>query len=131
MASRKNFRPRITDDELAGAIGILLRTGVFASACIVLGGGIVYLAQHQSDAPPFRNFAVEPSNLRAVPGIVRSALDLRSDAIIQFGLLLLIATPIARVLAAAVGFCLERDWLYLVISLLVIAVLSYSISQAL
>jgi uncharacterized membrane protein len=41
--------------------------------------------------------------------------------------LLLIATPIARVIFAAFGFSAEKDWLYLVISLIVLAVLTYSL----
>ena len=49
------------------------------------------------------------------------------QAIIQFGLLLLIATPVARVAFAAIGFAMERDYLYVVITLIVLVVLLYSL----
>ena len=48
-------------------------------------------------------------------------------AIIQLGILLLIATPIARVLFAIIGFAIERDRLYIVVSLTVLAVLMFGI----
>jgi len=49
-------------------------------------------------------------------------------AIIQFGLLLLIATPIARVAFSLVGFALERDRSYVVITSIVLAVLIYGVA---
>ena len=48
----------------------------------------------------------------------------------QFGLLLLIATPVARVAMAVVGFALERDRLYVVVSLIVLTVLLLSLTRA-
>ena len=63
-------------------------------------------------------------------GIIRSAWSLRADAIIQLGLLLLIATPIARVALAAVGFYLEKDRVYVAVSLIVFSILLFSIIHA-
>ena len=51
----------------------------------------------------------------------------RRDLPVQLGLLLLIATPIARVVLAAVGFAFERDRMYVVVSLIVLAVLLFSL----
>ena len=48
-------------------------------------------------------------------------------AIIQLGLLLLIATPVARVLFSAIAFAIERDYMYVVITLIVLAILLYSL----
>jgi Predicted membrane protein len=48
-------------------------------------------------------------------------------AVIQLGAILLIATPIARVVFAVVGFALERDRFYVVVSLTVLAVLLASL----
>ena len=47
---------------------------------------------------------------------------------IQFGLLLSIATPVARVAFSVVAFALQRDWLYIVVTLIVLAVLTYSLA---
>ena len=54
---------------------------------------------------------------------MQSAVALHSEGIIQFGLLLLILTPVARVAMAIVGFSLERDRLYTVVSLIVLLIL--------
>jgi uncharacterized membrane protein len=46
--------------------------------------------------------------------------------IIQLGVLLLIATPVARVAFALVAFAIERDRLYVAVSATVLAVLLFS-----
>ena len=120
----------LTDDRLAITIAFLLRAGVVTSAMIVAAGGIAYLIQHQG-AVAYANFHPERGSLRSIPGVVRSALQLRTDAVIQLGLLVLIATPIARVVLAFIGFWLQRDRLYVVVSLIVLAILTYSVIHAL
>jgi len=50
-----------------------------------------------------------------------------SAAIIQAGVILLIATPVARVVFAVIGFAIERDRLYVAVSLTVLAVLMASL----
>ena len=61
--------------------------------------------------------------------IVQQATALSPLGLIQFGLLLLIATPVARVLFSVLGFALERDWLYVVVTLLVLALLIYTLTS--
>ena len=111
-------------------VGKLLRLGVLISALVVALGGVLYLVQRHSDAVSYRTFNGEEADLRSVSGIWISALHLRSDAVIQLGMLLLIATPIARVALAALGFYLEKDHLYVVVSLTVLAILLFSIMHA-
>jgi uncharacterized membrane protein len=41
-------------------------------------------------------------------------------------LLLLIATPIARVAFSIAGFLIERDWLYVAFTVIVLVILLYS-----
>jgi uncharacterized membrane protein len=69
----------------------------------------------------------EPVDLRSVSGIVRDALALRERGLIQLGLLLLIATPVARVAFSVAAFAMQRDRLYVVVALIVLAVLMYSL----
>ena len=120
----------MTDEKLQEIIGNLLRTGVLTSAIVVLLAGIVFVAQHHADIVDYGTFHVESAGLRTVGGIFRSAWSLRTDAIIQLGLLLLIATPIARVALAAFGFYLEGDRLYVGVSLIVLSILLFSIVHA-
>ncbi|MGA8731525.1 MAG: DUF1634 domain-containing protein [Terracidiphilus sp.] len=118
------------DLRLETIIGNLLRAGVLLAAAIVSVGGALYLALNHSDKVSYRTFSVESESLRTVHGIVRSAAHLQSEGLIQFGLLLLIATPVARVAMAVIGFHLERDRLYELVSLIVLAILAFSLVHA-
>lgn len=120
----------MTDDRLEIFIGNLLRVGVLISAVVVAVGGVLYLAQHGREMVNYQVFHSELPELRNLAGICIAALHLRSDGIMQLGLVLLIATPIARVVLAVVGFYLEGDRLYVVVSLIVLAILAYSIMHA-
>jgi uncharacterized membrane protein len=117
----------VTDDKLESMIGAILRSGVAAAALVAGVAGIVYLIQFHSTVIQYGKFELEGNDLRTVTGIVRSSLQFRSEAIIQLGLLLLIATPIARVALAGIGFWLERDYLYVIVSTLVLMILLFSL----
>jgi len=65
--------------------------------------------------------------LRTLSGIVKDALAFRGRGLIQLGLLLLIATPLARVAFSVVAFALEGDRLYVGVALIVLTVLVYSL----
>src|SRR5579864_6855459 len=88
---------RLTTEKMDSIVGNLLRAGVVLSGAIVLAGGLIYLARHGNDAPGYYVFRGEPADLRGLRGIFHDALSLRGRGIIQLGLLLLIATPVARV----------------------------------
>ncbi len=117
----------ITDHQVEKAISILLRTGVLLAASVVLFGGILYLAHHGSGHADYHVFHSEPAELRSPSRVIRSALDGRPDAMIQLGLLLLILTPVARVAFSVVAFGFEHDYKYVFITLIVLAVLLYSL----
>jgi uncharacterized membrane protein len=116
-----------TDEKLEFMIAAILRTGVLAAALVVGVSGVFYLTQHHKDPPGFRTFRMESAALTSVEGILTSAARLRPEAMIQLGILLLIATPIARVGLAVVGFYREGDRLYVAVSLVVFAILMFSI----
>ncbi len=88
---------KVTDRSIERMVSVLLRTGVLLAGSVVLAGGIYYLARHGNEATDYRTFHGQPSVDRIVGEIVRGAIHLRARSIIQFGILLLIATPIARV----------------------------------
>jgi uncharacterized membrane protein len=58
---------------------------------------------------------------------VRSAFGGQSRSIMQLGLLLLIATPIARVIFSVFAFAIEGDRMYVIFTLIVLTVLLYSL----
>ncbi len=88
-------------------------------------GGVLLLRTHGADVPQFSRFA-GPSPFSTVVGAVRGAMHGDSAALIQTGLLVLIATPIARVAMLLFGFVRERRWLYVVLSTIVLAALAFS-----
>lgn len=119
--------PKVTDRSIERMVSVLLRTGVLLAGSVVLAGGIYYLTRHANEMADYRTFHGQPSIDRIVGEIVRGAIHLRGRSIIQFGILLLIATPIARVAFSLVGFALEGDRKYVVITGIVLAILLFSL----
>ena len=118
---------RWTDQVVEEWIGNLLRAGVTLSASVVLFGTCVHLLRHGHEMPHYRVFVGTPKDLRGVSGILSNVLAFRGRGLIQLGLLLLIATPVARVAFSVVAFAVERDRLYVVVTLIVLAILTYSL----
>jgi len=116
-----------TDQRVEVIVGQLLRAGVILSAAVVMLGAGIFLARHGMQAANYRVFAGEPSDLRSVRGIIHTAFAFHGRGIIQLGLLLLIATPIARVAFSIFGFAEEKDRMYMVFTAVVLAVLLYSL----
>lgn len=121
---------RWTDYRMEQIIGNLLRAGVVLAAAVVFVGGVMYLVQRGSAAPDYHTFHAVPDNLRRLPGIMHEALALQSQGIIQLGLLLLVLTPVSRVAFSAIGFLEERDKTYVSITVIVLAVLLFSLLKA-
>lgn len=118
----------MTDERLDRVIGTLLQAGVLAAAAVVLAGGVWLLAGAGYRAPAYGQFRGEPPELRSAGAVAASITHPRPEIVIQFGLLLLIATPVARVVFSLAAFALERDWTYVAITLIVLLVLAYSLA---
>ena len=116
-----------TDQKLENIVGNLLRAGVSLAALVVFIGGIIYLKRHGREPANYHVFQGEPADLKTVPGIIRSAMGLHGRGIIQFGLLLLIATPVFRVALSIWGFAAEKDHMYTLFTIIVLIVLLYSL----
>ena len=120
---------KVDDKRVEVFLAKMLRWGVLLAALVVFVGGAWFLAESHEVPQNYRTFRGEPVGLRAVPQIVRQAIALQPLGLIQFGLLLLIATPVARVLFSVLGFALERDWMYALLTLLVLALLVYTLTS--
>jgi len=121
------LKQRPTDQQVDEVIGTLLRSGVILSASVVAAGGVWYLIQYWASAPSYRVFRGEPDYLRHLAGIVSGIRGFHCRRIIQLGLVLLIATPVARVAFSVGAFAMQRDRTYVVITLIVLAVLLFSL----
>ena len=118
---------RWTDQRIENIVGNLLRAGVILSAVVVLCGGALYLIKYGHAPADYRIFRGEPTDLKSLSGIVRDAFTLHSRGIIQLGLLLLIATPVARVAFSIFGFAEEKDRMYVTFTVIVLLILLYSL----
>ncbi|MBX9625031.1 MAG: DUF1634 domain-containing protein [Gemmataceae bacterium] len=118
---------RRREERFEQFLGALLRVGVILAASVVLLGGVLYLARHGGEPPEGKVFRGEPADLRDPAAIVQAAAGLDGRDVIQLGLLLLIATPVARVGCSVVGFLRERDPTYVVLTLIVLSVLLYTL----
>jgi len=118
-------KPQVWADEAIEAVlGHLLRAGVTIAAILVAAGGLRYLMEHGAAPPPGRLFTGEPVSLRQVAGTFHGALRFHGRATIMAGLLVLIATPVARVGASLIAFLEQRDRTYAGLTAFVLAVLA-------
>jgi uncharacterized membrane protein len=115
------------EEQVENTIAELLRGGVLLSAVVVIVGAILYLGSSPFAHVSYRTFQGEPEHLKSVHGIVRSAFAGQARSIMQLGLLLLIATPIARVIFSVFAFAIESDRMYVIFTLMVLGVLLYSL----
>jgi uncharacterized membrane protein len=115
------------DEQMRIIMGSLLRIGVVSSAIIVLLGGILFFIQHPGETFDYNIFRGEPARLKQIHTILKETMELKSRAVIQSGILLLIATPLARVLFSLLGFVIEKDWVYVSITLIVLTILALSL----
>ncbi|HUK47787.1 MAG TPA: DUF1634 domain-containing protein [Terriglobales bacterium] len=121
------LRKHLTDERVEVLIANLLRGGVLTAALVVIAGAILYLGAHPRAHVSYRTFHSEPQQLKSVTGVIGEAFTGNARGIIQLGLLLLIATPIARVAFSVVAFAIEEDKMYIVFTLIVLGVLLYSL----
>lgn len=124
MKTGKGF----SDSNIETAMGNLLRVGVLLSAMVVLIGGAIYFIHHGHEMPSFSHFSGEPARFTHPALILKYALKGSGRAIIQLGLMILIATPVARVFFSVFGFIKEKDVLYTGITLFVLGVIIVSLS---
>ena len=117
----------MTNHKIEIVIGNLLRAGVIIAAAVVFFGGIIYLYRHGLAPVNYKVFQRVPIDLCSVKGILGNVFSFHGRGFIQLGLLLLIATPIARVGLSFFVFARLRDNIYVIVTLIVFCILIYSL----
>ena len=115
----------LTDKQLDSTIANMLRWGVALAAAVVFLGGILSLRNIPTAAPDYAHF--QPAPFPNSSGLLHGVAHLEPARIIQLGILLLIATPVLRVVFCIAGFARQRDKLYVAISTTVLIILIYSL----
>lgn len=118
---------KLNDKQVEDFIGQVLRVGTFLSSAVTALGIGLYLWRNGSSRPDYRVFHESYGKMLPLHRLFPDALHGHPVAIIQLGILLLIATPVARVAFLVGAFALERDRLYVAVSGLVLAILLYSL----
>lgn len=130
MESTKR-KENINDRDIQVILGTLLRAGVIISMTIVLIGGIIFLIHHKGAIVDYKVFKPEISDLSSIAAIFNGVATFHGDAIVQFGVLMLIFTPIARIIFAIFSFFIERDYLYVIIGFIILGIITISLSGGL
>lgn len=113
------------DKDLQTFIGNLLRFGVIVAMVIVIAGLILYLFSHGGDIAAYGTF--NENGVFRTDAFWQALKSGESKAIMELGVIILIATPIARVLFTMVGFWLEKDRMYTLIAFIVLCIIAYSL----
>ncbi len=117
----------LSSHQVEMVISNVLRAGVALASALVVFGGLIHFFHQGLVLPDYKTFHGEPTELRHVGGIVKYAFSFHGRGLIQLGLLVLIATPIARVVFSVWAFARQRDKLYVAITCIVLGVLCYSL----
>lgn len=116
--------------DMERMIGKWLRAGVFLSATVALLGGILYLIQVH-EIPDYKTFHGAAAQFRHLPGILHGVAVFDGASIIQLAVVLLIATPILRIAFSVLAFAIEKDRLYVIITLIVLCIILFGIFSGL
>lgn len=117
---------KVTDYDMQQLIGQVLRYGVLISGLVAIVGGIWYLVQHGSGTANYTVFSGEPAGYTSLTGIFKGLGNGSANEIIQLGVVILIATPIIRIVFSLASFVLEKDRMYVVITLIVLCIIMFS-----
>lgn len=119
---RKNF----TDVDLNRSVGNLLRLGVILSVITSLIGFVKLFLEGFKMPKKYMFLEMGTSSEKVWSHFWNSLMKGEGMAIIQLGILLLIFTPLVRIIFALIGYLKEKDYLYVFISSIVLAIMAIS-----
>ena len=109
--------------EMNDVIAYVLRIGVVISVILILVGTVLLFLQGSSNGFTIGELASTGSKINSslfsFSDIVNGLLSYQGLDFMLIGIIVLIITPIARVIASVLSFMYERNWLYVVITLIV------------
>lgn len=121
------MRKKFADQDIEIIVGNLLRAGVIISSAIIVIGAIIYLWQSGHQHPNYHKFEGMNNTFYSLSYVINGVSKLSGEHIIQLGVLVLIATPVARIVFSIIGFIKENDNLYIIITFLVLFIILGSI----
>ncbi len=119
---RKNF----TDADLNRSVGNLLRLGVILSVITSLIGFVKLFLEGFKMPRKYKLLDMGTSSEKVWSHFWETLCKGEGTAIIQLGILMLIFTPLMRIIFALIGYLKEKDYLYVVISSIVLIIMVIS-----
>lgn len=116
---------RFTDKEMNRSVGNILRLGVIISVFVSIIGFIKLFLEGFKMPKHYKDLQITNSE-DIFREFWRSLSHFEGLGLIQLGVLLLIFTPIMRIIFALIGFAKEKDQLYVLISLVVLLIIGVS-----
>ncbi len=118
------MRDRSLDKQMEAVMALVLRGGVLLASVFVVVGAGLYVAGHAGAVTDYRDFVARGIVWQ---GFIARVLHLEAVTLMQLGILILVGTPVARVLLGAVVFLVEQDRLYVFVSVFILGILAYGI----
>ena len=118
------MKKKFTDLDLNQSVGNLLRLGVISSLIMTSIGLIKLFAEGFTMPKSYLDLALKNQDI--LTDFWHGLWQLQASSIILFGILLLILTPLMRIIFALVGYIKEKDYTYTIISLLVLFIMFIS-----
>lgn len=115
------------DRSVETILGNLLKTGVIIAGSVVIIGAILFLVRHGFEIPSYHIFKPDIFHFSDFRDLIKGIVTFRSASIMELGILLLIATPVLRVLFSVFAFVYEKDYMYTVFTVIVFLVLIFSL----
>lgn len=122
----------LRDKGLDSVLGRTLRVGTLLAAVIILlGVGLGVLGGRHAEvvAPPATFDSAAPRG-NPLQDIVRGISALEPASLVMLGVLVLLATPMLRVVACGIVFVGRRDWLYGTLAALIAITLALGLAGA-
>ena len=118
------MKRHFTDLDLNRSVGNLLRLGVVLSVIISLLGFIKLFFEGYEMPKDYSSLEIAEGTIWKT--FFTSLANLEGTGIIQLGILLLILTPLVRIIFAMIGYVKEKDYTYVIVSLIVLGIMLVS-----
>jgi uncharacterized membrane protein len=118
------------DKDIQIVLGTLLRVGVIVSMVVIVAGGLLYVLRSSGEYVNYSSFDSRQAEFSSIADIFSGSIVFNPKAVIQIGILLLIFTPVVRVVFSIFSFLIEKDYLYVAIGLIVLTVIMFSLSNS-
>lgn len=116
------------EHKIEVSLSKLLTAGTTVAGLVMLAGIAWLVLRAPGDArPKYDHFVPTAQEGKGLGAVIQGVMSLEPHAIMLGGVMLLVLTPVARVLFTLLAFVLKKDWLYVAMTAVVLGVLAYGL----